>query len=319
MVVVARQHRLSERNRVQAGRFRREIGRAVSAPRTISASRASDGSPSRPNSLSMVSNVQRSPSWLNSTSLMSNGMAPLSRATFGTWSGSTNRMCAWASRNAGSARGRRRGRALAAAVSPTHSGAWAQSGRAPAWRRRAARLSPNPRSRLPARARRSRRRAVARPSIGSFRGPPCRRRRSVACGRIRATIAQGAGIAPARRRHQLHRLRVGVAPPHVDDRGASCVASRSRDLSVRSNSSETAWVPSVNEGDGAWARKPSRVAGRPPLAPRNNVTSAQARYQASVHQPPRKNGVTILASNRARTRAGRSRTIRRNPISSRRP
>jgi hypothetical protein len=49
----------------------------VSAPRTISASRASDGSVSSPNSLSMVSNEQRSPSWEISMPSMSNGMAPL--------------------------------------------------------------------------------------------------------------------------------------------------------------------------------------------------------------------------------------------------
>src|SRR6185312_821037 len=73
-------------------------GRAVSAPRTINANRASDGSSARPNNLSMVSKVQRSPSWLNSTFWISNGIAPLSRATSTTWSGSTNRTCAWGSR-----------------------------------------------------------------------------------------------------------------------------------------------------------------------------------------------------------------------------
>ena len=46
----------------------------------------------------MVSKVQRSPSWLNSTSLMSNGTPPLSRATFTTSVGSTNRMRACGSR-----------------------------------------------------------------------------------------------------------------------------------------------------------------------------------------------------------------------------
>ena len=46
----------------------------------------------------MVSKLQRSPSWLNSTSLMSKGMAPLSRATFATSAGSTNRMRACGSR-----------------------------------------------------------------------------------------------------------------------------------------------------------------------------------------------------------------------------
>ena len=65
VVVVAREGGEAQRDACSPAASGARSCRAVSAPRTISARRASDGSSSSPNSRSMVSKLQRSPSWLN--------------------------------------------------------------------------------------------------------------------------------------------------------------------------------------------------------------------------------------------------------------
>jgi hypothetical protein len=53
----------------------------------------------------------------------------------------------------------------------------------------------------------------------------------------------------------VRRLFEGVMPSNVDDLRRHLRRDRSRDLAERLNSLETACVPSVNEGDVAWAHK----------------------------------------------------------------
>src|SRR5258707_10494418 len=90
--------RQAQRRRQQPGRFGRQTSRAVSAARTIVASR-SNGGVARPNSSTITSNVQSSPRWLQNTFSISKGTALKRSPTATTSAGATNRNTAFGSTN----------------------------------------------------------------------------------------------------------------------------------------------------------------------------------------------------------------------------
>ena len=187
---------------------------------------------------------------------MSNGIAPVSRATAGTSGGSTNRMRA--SRIDEAADQPRAGDAVDLRPPPRDPQARAsaaQTGRARLSPRAANRPRPSRHSRRPERWRRCLARADAAAIIWLS-----------SCPALQATTI---GLAAVERRQPIRRqLRIapgaaGNTPDdasytsraaHIDDqrrRGGADQTSRVR--WVRSKSSRQTCVPSMREGDGAWA------------------------------------------------------------------